>query len=108
MLDRLKRIRNGDKVQPTFPREECQGRIDKLRRHMEASGIAAALFTSYHNINYFSDFLYCSFGRPYGLILTLSGISPSRPTSTAASRGGAASRTISSIPTGAATTTSMP
>jgi creatinase len=70
MLDRLKRIRNGDKVQPTFPREECQGRIDKLRRHMEASGIAAALFTSYHNINYFSDFLYCGFGRPYGLIVT--------------------------------------
>ena len=29
----------------------------------------AVLFTSIHNINYYSDFLYCSFGRPYGLVV---------------------------------------
>ncbi len=28
------------------------------------------LFTSYHNINYYADFLYCSFGRKYGLVVT--------------------------------------
>ena len=34
------------------------------------SGIDSVLFTSIHNINYYSDFLYCSFGRPYGLVVT--------------------------------------
>src|SRR5690606_1689878 len=28
-----------------------------------------ALFTSYHNINYYADFLYCQFGRRYGLVI---------------------------------------
>ena len=37
---------------------------------MAADGLAAVLFTSIHNINYFSDFLYCAFGRPYGLVVT--------------------------------------
>lgn len=37
---------------------------------MAARGLDAALFTSIHNINYFSDFLYCTFGRTYGLVVT--------------------------------------
>jgi creatinase len=37
---------------------------------MAERGIDAALFTSIHNVNYYSDFLYCSFGRPYGLVVT--------------------------------------
>ncbi len=28
------------------------------------------MFTSYHNICYLSDFLYCYFGRKYGLVVT--------------------------------------
>ncbi len=32
--------------------------------------IGAAVFTSYHNINYYSGFLYCFFGRPYALVVT--------------------------------------
>lgn len=64
------RIRNGEQVQPTFPEAEYARRHQALRDHMAAAGIDAALFTSYHNINYFSDFLYCSFGRPYGLLVT--------------------------------------
>ena len=28
------------------------------------------MFTSYHNLNYYSDFLYCSFGRNYALVVT--------------------------------------
>jgi len=28
------------------------------------------VFTSIHNINYYSDFLYCSFGRPFALVVT--------------------------------------
>ena len=48
-------------------------RLEALRRAMAENAIDAALFTSYHNINYFADFLYCSFGRFYGLVVTQSG-----------------------------------
>ena len=61
---------NGPKVVPTFPAAEMQRRLDAIRAHMAGAGIDAALFTSYHNINYHSDFLYCSFGRRYGLVVT--------------------------------------
>jgi creatinase len=37
---------------------------------MEACKVDAALFTSTHNINYFSDFIYTSFGRNYGCVIT--------------------------------------
>jgi creatinase len=37
---------------------------------MAERGVDAVLFTSIHNVNYYSDFLYCSFGRPYGLVVT--------------------------------------
>ena len=70
MLERLKQIRNGEKVKPTFSREEYARRIAKLRQHMAEADIATVLLTSYHNINYYSDFLYCYFGRPYGLVVT--------------------------------------
>lgn len=30
--------------------------------------VSACLFTSMHNTCYFSNFVYCSFGRPYGLV----------------------------------------
>lgn len=70
MLERLKQIRNGEKVKPTFSRGEYERRIAKLRRHMAETDVTAVLLTSYHNINYFSDFLYCYFGRPYGLVVT--------------------------------------
>lgn len=61
---------NGDKATPTFSAAEMQRRQDGLRQHMAAGQIDACLFTSYHNINYFADFLYCSFGRRYGLVVT--------------------------------------
>ncbi|MFM2367117.1 MAG: hypothetical protein RIR95_1725, partial [Pseudomonadota bacterium] len=41
-----------------------------LRDLMELQGIDACVFTSMHNIAYYSGFLYCSFGRPYGLVVT--------------------------------------
>lgn len=44
-------------------------RLAAIRTHMAASQIDAALFTSYHNICYYSDFLYCYFGRRYGLLV---------------------------------------
>ncbi len=60
---------NGDKIQPTFSADEMEGRLDKLRREMAQQGVDVALFTSHHNINYYADFLYCAFGRPYGLVV---------------------------------------
>jgi creatinase len=61
---------NGPKVVPTFSAAEMTRRLDAIRAHMARAGVDAALFTSYHNINYYSDFLYCAFGRRYGLVVT--------------------------------------
>lgn len=69
-MERVKIIRNGEKVKPTFSREEMDRRVSKLRQHMSENSIDAVLLTSYHNINYYSDFLYTAFGRNYGLIVT--------------------------------------
>ena len=69
-MEQLKTIRNGEKVKPTFSASEMNRRLRALRAHMAERQIDACLFTSYHNINYFSDFLYCSFGRNYGLVVT--------------------------------------
>jgi len=63
----LIRFANGGKAQPTFTAAEMENRLTNLRRVMQAQNIDVALFTSYHNINYYADFLYCSFGREYGL-----------------------------------------
>ena len=61
---------NGDKAENTFPPAEYEARLSKLRRHMAEADIPAVLFTSMHNIAYFSGFLYCSFGRPFGCVVT--------------------------------------
>eukprot|EP00058_Branchiostoma_floridae_P007861 XP_002593349.1 hypothetical protein BRAFLDRAFT_70877 [Branchiostoma floridae] len=71
LMPRLIDRKNGQKVKPTFSAEELQRRLDKLRALMLSSKIDAVLFTSYHNINYYCDFLYCAFGRPYGLVITM-------------------------------------
>ncbi|HLQ85194.1 MAG TPA: M24 family metallopeptidase [Salinisphaeraceae bacterium] len=63
-------IPNGEKVKPVFSDAEMQRRLDALRAVMAERNIDAVLFTSYHNINYYSDFLYCYFGRRYGLVVT--------------------------------------
>ena len=63
-------VGNGTPVQPTFSAPEMQRRLDAIRRTMAELNIDAALFTSYHNINYYADFLFCYFGRRYGLVVT--------------------------------------
>ena len=72
MTDRpvLLRLHNGEKVEPTFSAREMNARLSKLRAHMASNDVAAALFTSIHNVNYYADFVYCSFGRSYGLVVT--------------------------------------
>ncbi|MBK5122816.1 M24 family metallopeptidase [Burkholderia sp. R-69980] len=69
-LENLIRIENGEKVKHTFSDAEYASRHGKLRALMSNENIDAVLFTSYHNINYYGDFLYCSFGRKYGLVVT--------------------------------------
>ncbi|MBB3711857.1 creatinase [Limimaricola variabilis] len=59
----------GEKAKPSFSAAEMQRRQDAIRAYMAEAGVDAALFTSYHNINYYADFLYCQFGRRYGLVI---------------------------------------
>ncbi len=62
-------VGNGERAQPTFSAREMQRRQDAVRGVMREMKLDAALFTSYHNICYLSDFLFCYFGRRYGLIV---------------------------------------
>ncbi|WP_417589037.1 aminopeptidase P family protein [Pararhodobacter oceanensis] len=63
------RLHQGARILP-FAAEEYDARLQGLRAIMEAQGIEACVFTSMHNIAYYSGFLYCAFGRPYGLVVT--------------------------------------
>ncbi|RYE83481.1 MAG: M24 family metallopeptidase [Hyphomicrobiales bacterium] len=69
-LLRVQRMHNGEKAVPTFSAAEMQRRQDGLRGILADLDLDAALLTSYHNINYFADFLYCSFGRRYAFVVT--------------------------------------
>ncbi|OED38517.1 creatininase [Chromatiales bacterium (ex Bugula neritina AB1)] len=61
---------NGVKAKQTFSETEMQNRQTRIRQHMSRSNIDAALLTSLHNVNYYSDFLFCEFGRRYGMVIT--------------------------------------
>lgn len=63
------RFHQGEKTLP-FSSDEYDARLSNLRNIMSNRGLDACIFTSMHNIAYYSGFLYCSFGRPYGLIVT--------------------------------------
>ena len=68
-MARIVNWHHGDKAFRPFSDAEMQRRQDMVRAHMAETGIDMCLFTSYHNICYFSGFLYCYFGRRYGLII---------------------------------------
>jgi len=69
-MNQLISIQNGRKQSPIFSAAEMENRLAKLRTQMAAENIDAVIFTSIHNINYYNHFVYCSFGRPYGLVVT--------------------------------------
>ncbi len=69
-LLRLQKMHNGEKVKPTFSANEMSRRQIAMRKIMEELKLDAAILTSYHNICYFSDFLYCYFGRRYAFVIT--------------------------------------
>lgn len=61
---------NGEKAPLPFPHSEYHRRLAALRAVMAKRDIPVVLLTSMHNIAYFSGFLYCAFGRPYGCVVT--------------------------------------
>ena len=63
------RFHQGQKALP-FTADEYEARLAKLRASMAEKGIDACVLTSMHNVAYYSGFLYCPFGRPYGLVVT--------------------------------------
>jgi creatinase len=66
------RFHQGSRVLPFAP-EEYEARLRGLRAIMAEAGVEVALLTSMHGIAYYSGFLYCAFGRPYGLVVTAGG-----------------------------------
>ena len=69
-MEHLISIQNGRKQSSIFSAAEMENRLAKLRSEMESEKVDAVFFTSIHNINYYNHFVYCSFGRPYGLVVT--------------------------------------
>lgn len=63
-------VHNGEKAPLPFAAGEYEARLKGLRAMMASQGIEVAVLTSMHNIAYYSGFLYCSFGRPYALVVT--------------------------------------
>ncbi|WP_170479938.1 aminopeptidase P family protein [Ruegeria arenilitoris] len=61
---------NGDKAPLPFSKQEYARRLAKLRAIMAERDIPVVLLTSMQNIAYYSGFLYCAFGRPYGCVVT--------------------------------------
>lgn len=61
---------NGDKAPLPFSKAEYARRLASLRAVMAKRDIPVVLLTSMQNIAYYSGFLYCAFGRPYGCVVT--------------------------------------
>ena len=70
-MENIITIENGERGSHTFSKAEYASRISKLRNLMAEQNLSAIVFTSYHNINYYSDFLFCHFGRFYAFVVTL-------------------------------------
>lgn len=60
---------NGEKEFSPFTDTEMARRQNELRDWMGKNDVDASLFTSYHCINYYSGWLYCYFGRKYGMVI---------------------------------------
>ena len=68
-MEQFLSIKNGNKQNSVFSSKEMEKRLSKLRLNMDKENIDLIIFTSIHNINYYNHFVYCSFGRLYGLIV---------------------------------------
>jgi creatinase len=63
-------LKNGEKAKLPFTEKEYQRRLNNLRTIMSQKNLEMVILTSMHNIAYYTGFIYCSFGRPYGCIIT--------------------------------------
>ncbi len=63
-------LKNGDKAKLPFTEKEYQTRLKKLRNVMNNNNLDMIILSSMHNIAYYTGFIYCSFGRPYGCVIT--------------------------------------
>jgi creatinase len=63
-------LKNGSKVKLPFSKSEYQNRLNKLRKIISKNNLDMVILTSMHNIAYYTGFIYCSFGRPYGCVVT--------------------------------------
>jgi creatinase len=61
---------NGDKAFSPFSAAEMNRRQGALRQWMASRDVDAVLLTSFHGVTYFSGWLYCQFGRKYGMVVT--------------------------------------
>ena len=63
-------LKNGSKVKLPFTQTEYKNRLNKLRTVMNDNDLNMVILTSMHNIAYYTGFIYCSFGRSYGCVVT--------------------------------------
>ena len=68
-------LKNGKKVKLPFTTKEYKKRIERLRNVMSKNNLDMIILSSMHNIAYYTGFIYCSFGRPYGCVITSNKIS---------------------------------
>ncbi len=63
-------LQNGSKSKLPFSNKEYEKRLTKIRTIMSKDNLDMIILTSMHNIAYYTGFIYCSFGRPYGCVIT--------------------------------------
>ena len=68
-------LKNGEKAKLPFTDQEYQRRLINLRTIMSKNNLDMIILTSMHNIAYYTGFIYCSFGRLYGCVVTANKIS---------------------------------
>ena len=69
-MGRLEYWENGNKAKGTFTKVEMDRRQTELRKWMADNDVDAVVVNSIHNVNYYTDFVYCSFGRKYAAVIT--------------------------------------
>ena len=63
-------LKNGSKSKLPFSNKEYEERLKKIRTVMSKNNLDMIILTSMHNIAYHTGFIYCSFGRTYGCVIT--------------------------------------
>ena len=63
-------LKNGNKAKLPFSDQEYKNRLNKIRETMSKKKVDMVILTSMHNVGYYTGFIYCSFGRPYGCVIT--------------------------------------